>query len=160
MQPDVLLLGRERHRSLPGARGVTARHCASARGALPPPASFAAAGALPPTIVRVGHDYRCTARFCGAEPHVQRLEAAQPEIFAPFEASAAQREVRQTPQQRGKGDLPFHAGERRAEAEMRRPAESEVAIVLAREIEPVGIGEALRDRGCPRPSPPSRRRAS
>src|SRR6266568_6261644 len=50
----------------------------------------------------------------------------------------------QPAKQCGEGDLTFDAGKRGAEAEMRRPAECEVAIIRPGQVQSVGIGKALR----------------
>jgi len=58
-------------------------------------------------------------------------------------ASSARVSRGNRPSRVSKGDLPFHAGERGAEAEVGRPAEGQVPVVLACQVDPVGIAEAL-----------------
>ena len=60
-------------------------------------------------------------------------------------------EIREAVQQRREGDLRLQPGQRRAEAEVRGPAERQMPVVGPLEVQPVGIGEAFRDPGCPPP---------
>ncbi len=64
-------------------------------------------------------------------------------IVLPHERSGRECQIRQL-QQRFEGDLALDARERRAEAEVCRPAEGEVPVVGAVNVQPVRVGESLR----------------
>src|SRR5215510_14074169 len=61
-----------------------------------------------------------------------------------FALLAGQRQVRQPAENRFKRKLALHAGQWRAETEVRRPSEGEMAVILAAKVQPVRIGEAIR----------------
>ena len=82
------------------------------------------------------------SRFDGVSDR-QGFQAAQAEVFAPDQRLAGQLKIGEPVQQRFEGDMSFEAGQGCAEAEMGGPAEGEMAIVGAIEIEAVGIGKSL-----------------
>ena len=76
----------------------------------------------------------------------QGFQPAKAEVFAPDQRLAGQLKIGEPAQQRFEGDLPFEAGQRCAEAEMGGPAEGQMAVVGAIEIEAVGIGKRSGSR--------------
>jgi len=54
-----------------------------------------------------------------------------------------QPQLRQPPQNRIEGDLAFQASQSRAEAKMRGPPECKVLIVLARDIQEIGLWKSF-----------------
>src|ERR1700694_77865 len=75
-----------------------------------------------------------------ADRHGQGFEAAQDEGAAPLRLFA-EGEAREAAQQRGEGDLRFGTSERRAQAEVDAEAERDVAVLFARDVERLRVGE-------------------
>ena len=55
-----------------------------------------------------------------------------------------QPQLRQPPQNRLKGDLAFQPSQRRPKTKMRGPPESQMLIVLARDVQHIGFWESFR----------------
>src|SRR5580704_6942126 len=84
---------------------------------------------------------KCQRRF---EANLQGGESAQAKVFAPTDETGFQLKVRKPLQDGCEGNLSFHSGQRSSETEMGSEAECDVTVVLAADVEPVGIGKALR----------------
>src|SRR5204863_7781095 len=78
-----------------------------------------------------------------AELNVQRPQTAKPEVCPPNERTFVERPVRESAHHFFKADLPFDARKRCAEAKMRCPPEREMPVVLARDVETIGLWEAF-----------------
>src|SRR2546422_1403141 len=76
-----------------------------------------------------------------SEFHRERLQSPQREALAVLRLVRDELELREPPHERVDGDLPFHAREWSAEAEVNAPAEGDVAVVGAREGETIRGGE-------------------
>src|SRR2546426_6786088 len=74
-----------------------------------------------------------------SEFHRERLQSPQREALAVLRLVRDELELREPPHERVDGDLPFHAREWSAEAEVNAPAEGDVAVV--------GTGEGERNKG-------------
>src|SRR5436309_1370390 len=105
------------------------------------PASVAAAGFA--SVIRTGPGSRRGGGWSGLERHRQDLQAAESKVRPPDEGRGLESEVGHAAQHRPEGDLPLDPRERRAEAEVSGPAEGEVTVVLAGNVETIGVGEAL-----------------
>src|SRR2546425_3444706 len=76
-----------------------------------------------------------------SEFHRERLQSPQREALAVLRLVRDELELREPPHERVDGDLPFHAREWSAEAEVNAPAEGDVAGVGASGVETVKGGE-------------------
>src|SRR3989475_13204283 len=76
-----------------------------------------------------------------SEFHRERLQSPQREALAVLRLVRDELELREPPHERVDGDLPFHAREWSAEAEVNAPAEGDVAGVGTREVETKTGGE-------------------
>src|SRR5881628_3460769 len=76
-----------------------------------------------------------------SEFHRERLQSPQREALAVLRLVRDELELREPPHERVDGDLPFHAREGSAEAEVNAPAEGDVAVVGPGEVETIRVGE-------------------
>src|SRR5690348_7257793 len=74
----------------------------------------------------------------------QGSQSSQAEIVPPDQVPGLERQIGQPSQDGFKGDLALEPRQRSAEAKMRGPSERYVAVVLARDVQAVRIGETLR----------------
>ncbi len=73
--------------------------------------------------------------------HRQLAQAAEGLARLPDQLVGRQPHIGQAAHQRAKGDLPFEQGERCADAVVDAVAERDVPILLAPDVEPVGVGK-------------------
>src|SRR5207248_10656872 len=85
--------------------------------------------------------YRVAGEASSSEADGERFQASEREALAVLRTGRGQRELRQPLHERVDGDLALHARERGAEAEVDAPAEGDVAVVGARDVETVGVGK-------------------
>src|SRR5688500_7366518 len=69
------------------------------------------------------------------------MQSPEGDSLSPADFSRGELQVRQAAQQCVDGDLRFHSRQRGAEAEVTAAAEREVLIVVAADVETVGIGK-------------------
>src|SRR6185295_4970300 len=96
---------------------------------------------------RRGSREQCRAFGTGfdlIECHWQRCQSTQTEIVAPDNRAGPELHIRRAAHERCKGELPFDARQRSAEAKVAGPTKSEMTIVGARQIEPVRIAKTFR----------------
>ena len=95
------------------------------------------------TTLNLGHERRGGFHFI--ESYGQRSETAEAEVFAPgYWLIIVEGDVCGAAGKGFKSQLPLDARQRRAKTEVTGPAESEVPIVCARNVEAIGIGKSLR----------------
>src|SRR5919197_2723616 len=73
----------------------------------------------------------------------QRGETSKGEVGSPDQRPRLELEARESAYEGLQGDLALDPRERRAEAKVRGPAEGEMAVVGAPEIEAIRVGESL-----------------
>src|SRR5229473_613713 len=79
-----------------------------------------------------------------SERYWQGGEAAQSQVFAPFDGAWCELHLRHTLQQGCESCLALDPCQRRAKAEVAGPREGNMAVVLATDIQAVRVGETLR----------------
>src|SRR2546428_3784150 len=76
-----------------------------------------------------------------SEFHRERLQSPQREALAVLRLVRDELELREPPHERVDRNLPFHAREGSAEAEVNAPAEGDVAVVGPGKVETIRVGE-------------------
>src|SRR5438067_13827245 len=74
----------------------------------------------------------------------QLAQATKDDVAIPFHAPTQQSHLRKSPHHRPNRNLPFHPGQHRAHAVMLAMPERDVLVLLAADIQAIGIFEDIR----------------
>jgi hypothetical protein len=77
------------------------------------------------------------------ESDIQLGQTAQPSVIPPIQCIVKQSWPQKPAKKQIEGNLAFHTCQRRAETEMPRPTERQMAVVRPKQIKTVGIGESI-----------------
>src|SRR5216683_609943 len=94
------------------------------------------------SILRISAGRAQIARLL-PETHFQRRKSTQAKIRSPNQVLRFEPKLGESAKHRLEGDLPLGACQRSAKTEMRSVTERQVAVILARNVKPVRIGEPL-----------------